>query len=245
MGCINMPGLPSLRSSSTTRETWCRAPSRKQQASSRKQQATSFKLRQSVIYAPDTGMVIWSRAARELVSTIRSKPCEACIRGEAGGSSQQQKGKYDKNRQTKRHRRVLQRSHQDGHHQTPSGGEDLGPAHGHPERGTRSNFQRANGRESRTRRVRKVEAFQKGRLKHSRINSITAPARAGAIIMHPIPKPQATSHKPTSLKRQAAQGASGKLQACVLRAASLSSFKPQAASSELPEPCVLHKVSRS
>jgi hypothetical protein len=178
-------------------------------------------------------MVIWSRAARELVSTIRSKPCEACIRGEAGGSSQQQKGKYDKNRQTKRHRRVLQRSHQDGHHQTPSGGEDLGPAHGHPERGTRSNFQRANGRESRTRRVRKVEAFQKGRLKHPRINSITAPARAGAIIMHPIPKPQATS-----LKRQAAQGASGKLQA--------PSSKRQASSRKRQAlgPCVLHKDMR-
>jgi hypothetical protein len=215
MGCINMPGLPSLRSSSTTRETWCRAPSNKRQAASRKQQATSFKLRQSVIYAPDTGMVIWSRAARELVSTIRSKPCEACIRGEAGGSSQQQKGKYDKNRQTKRHRRVLQRSHQDGHHQTPSGGEDLGPAHGHPERGTRSNFQRANGRESRTRRVRKVEAFQKGRLKHPRINSITAPARAGAIIMHPIPKPQAQASSAKLLKVQAA------------------SFKPRAASVKL------------
>jgi hypothetical protein len=206
----------------------------KLQAASLKQQAASFKLRQSVIYAPDTGMVIWSRAARELVSTIRSKPCEACIRGEAGGSSQQQKGKYDKNRQTKRHRRVLQRSHQDGHHQTPSGGEDLGPAHGHPERGTRSNFQRANGRESRTRRVRKVEAFQKGRLKHPRINSITAPARAGAIILHPIPKPQATS-----LKLQAAQGASGKLQA--------PNSKRQASSRKLRAlgPCVLHKVSRS
>ena len=63
------------------------------QATSSKPQAASFKLRQSVIYAPDTGMIIWSRAARELVSTIRSKPCEACIRGEAGGSSQQQKGK--------------------------------------------------------------------------------------------------------------------------------------------------------
>jgi hypothetical protein len=226
MGCTYTPGL-------STRETWCLAPSRKLQATSSKQQATSFKLRQSVIYAPDTGMVIWSRAARELVSTIRSKPCEACIRGEAGGSSQQQKGKYDKNRQTKRHRRVLQRSHQDGHHQTPSGGEDLGPAHGHPERGTRSNFQRANGRESRTRRVRKVEAFQKGRLKHPRINSITAPARAGAIIMHPIPKPQATS-----LKRQAAQGASGKLQA--------SSSKPQASSRkrQAQGPCVLHKDTR-
>jgi hypothetical protein len=202
----------------------------KLQAASRKQQAASFKLRQSVIYAPDTGMVIWSRAARELVSTIRSKPCEACIRGEAGGSSQQQKGKYDKNRQTKRHRRVLQRSHQNGHHQTPSGGEDLGPAHGHPERGTRSNFQRANGRESRTRRVRKVEAFQKGRLKHPRINSITAPVQLGpsSCIPSRSHKLQASSHKPqassakllkvqaASFKRQAAslklQAASGKLQ---------------------------------
>jgi hypothetical protein len=202
------------------------AASNKPQATSFKQQATSFKLRQSVIYASGTGMVIWSRAARELVSTIRYKPCEACIRGEAGGSSQQ-KGKYDKNRQTKRHRRVLQRSHQDGHHQTPSGGEDLGPAHGHPERGTRSNFQRANGRESRTRRVRKVEAFQKGRLKHPRINSITAPARAGAIIMHPIPKPQATS-----LKQQASSAKLLKVQAASIkpRAASL---KLQAASCKL------------
>jgi hypothetical protein len=198
----------------------------KLQAASRKQQATSFKLRQSVIYAPGTGMVIWSRAARELVSTIRYKPCEACIRGEAGGSSQQQKGKYDKNRQTKRHRRVLQRSHQDGHHQTPSGGEDLGPAHGHPERGTRSNFQRANGRESRTRRVRKVEAFQKGRLKHPRINSITAPVQLGpSSIPSRSHKPQATSYKPQapSCSRCKRQASSVKQQA--------SSFKPQAASS--------------
>ena len=79
--------------------TFCRASLLsldKLQAASCKQQAASFKLRQSVIYAPDTGMVIWSRAARELVSTIRSKPCEACIRGEAGGSSQQ-KGNLCKN----------------------------------------------------------------------------------------------------------------------------------------------------
>jgi hypothetical protein len=218
MGCINMSGLRSLLR---------RRPGAKLQAASRKQQATSFKLRQSVIYASGTGMVIWSRAARELVSTIRSKPCEACIRGEAGGSSQQQKGKYDKNRQTKRHRRVLQRSHQDGHHQTPSGGEDLGPAHGHPERGTRSNFQRANGRESRTRRVRKVEAFQKGRLKHPRINSITAPVQLGpsSCIPSRSHKLQATSYKPQapSCSRCKRQASSPEQQA--------SSFKPQAASS--------------
>jgi hypothetical protein len=62
--------------------------SSKPQAASIKHQASSFKLRQSVIYASKMGMIIWSRAARELVSTIRYKPCEACIRGEAGGSSQ-------------------------------------------------------------------------------------------------------------------------------------------------------------
>jgi hypothetical protein len=44
----NLPGLPSLRSDATTRETWCRAPSSKQQAASKhqaarlKQQATSY-----------------------------------------------------------------------------------------------------------------------------------------------------------------------------------------------------------
>jgi hypothetical protein len=44
----NLPGLPSLRSDATTRETWCRAPSYKHklqaQASSCKTQATSIKL---------------------------------------------------------------------------------------------------------------------------------------------------------------------------------------------------------
>jgi hypothetical protein len=226
MGCINMPGAISLHSDPPPGK-----PGAGHQATSRKrkQQAASCKLRQSVIYASKMGMIIWSRAARELVSTIRYKPCEACIRGEAGGSSQQQKGKYDKNRQTKRHRRVLQRSHQDGHHQTPSGGEDLGPAHGHPERGTRSNFQRANGRESRTRRVRKVEAFQKGRLKHPRINSITAPARAGAIIMHPIPKPQAKLQA-SSFKLQAPSCSRCKRQASSPKQQA-SSCKPRAASS--------------
>jgi len=57
-----------------------------------KPQASSDKLRQSVIYASGAGMVIWSRAARELVSVIRYKPCEACIRGEAGGSFNKSNG---------------------------------------------------------------------------------------------------------------------------------------------------------
>ena len=194
----------------------------KLQATSRKPQAASFKLRQSVIYASGTGMVIWSRAARELVSTIRSKPCEACIRGEAGGSSQQQKGKYDKNRQTKRHRCVLQRSRQDGHHQTPSGGEDLVPAHGHSGCSARRSSRGRKRREHQTRRVRKVEAFQKRRLTHPRINSIMAPVQLGpsSCIPSRSHKLQASSAKllkvqAASFKRRAAslklQAASGKL----------------------------------
>jgi hypothetical protein len=70
--------------------------SSKPQAASSKHQASSFKLRQSVIYASKMGMIIWSRAARELVSTIRYKPCEACIRGEAGGSSQTKGERYER-----------------------------------------------------------------------------------------------------------------------------------------------------
>ena len=174
----------------------------KLQAASRKQQATSFKLRQSVIYAPDTGVVLWSRAARELVSTIRSKPCEACIRGEAGGSSQQ-KGKYDTNRQTKRHRRVLQRSRQDGHHQTPSGGEDLVPAHGHSGCSARRYSRGRKGRENQARRVRTVEAFQKRRLTHPRINSITALA-APAAGAHDSRPAMSSKRQATSSKLQAA-----------------------------------------
>ena len=196
--------------------------SNKPQAASCKRQATSFKLRQSVIYAPDTGMILWSRAARELVSAIRSKPCEACIRGEAGGSSQQQKGTYDTNRQTKRHRRVLQRSRQDGHHQTPSGGEDLVPAHGHSGCSVRRSSRGRTGRENQTRRVRTVEAFQKRRLTHPRINSITAPVQLGPTSCIPSRshKLQASSAKllkvqAASFKRRAAslklQAASGKL----------------------------------
>ena len=187
----------------------------KLQATSFKQQATSDKLRQHVNYAPDTGMILWSRAARELVSMIRCKPCEACIRGEAGSSSQQQKGKYDTNRQTKRHRRVLQRPHQDGHHPTPSGGEDLVPAHGHSGCSARRSSRRRTGRKNQTRRVREVEAFQKRRLTHPRINLNTAPVLLGpsSCIPSRSNKPQASSAK--LLKVQA------------------TSFKPQAASVKL------------
>ena len=90
--------------------------------------------------------------------------------------SSQQKGKYDQNRQTKRHRRVLQRSRQDGHHPTPSGGKNLERAHGYPERGPRSYRQRASQRGQRKNRIREVESFS-GR--NQKI-IITAPARAGA-----------------------------------------------------------------
>ena len=55
----------------------------KLQASSFKRQAATFRALNQ-----DLAVVIWYRAARELVSMIRCKPCEACIRGEAGSSSQ-------------------------------------------------------------------------------------------------------------------------------------------------------------
>jgi hypothetical protein len=93
VSCTNLPGFIVFLTSHT-RETWW--PGAKPQAASSKHQAASFKLRQSVIYASKMGMIIWSRAARELVSTIRYKPCEACIRGEAGGSSQTKGEKYER-----------------------------------------------------------------------------------------------------------------------------------------------------
>ena len=67
----------------------------KLQAASVKPQATSFKRQAATFRAlnQELAVVLWSRAARELVSVIRYEPCKACIRGEAGGSSQQQKGK--------------------------------------------------------------------------------------------------------------------------------------------------------
>jgi hypothetical protein len=189
------------------------------QAASVKQQAASYKPRQSVIYASKMGMIIWSRAARELVSTIRSKPCEACIRGEAGGSSQTKGEKYESNNRSR-----VEMVGRTG----PSSGrcsyacpeksrlrrrEDLYSGTS-PGRQTKNKIQR-----------RRPDASRRGSisgLSHLRKNLITtiAPARAGAIIMHPIPKPQATS-----FKLQAAQGASGKRQA--------PSSKHQAASHEL------------
>ena len=207
----------------------------KLQAASRKQQAASFKLRQSVIYAPDTGMVIWSRAARELVSTIRYKPCEACIRGEAGSSSQTTKGdRYESYNRSRMEmagrtgpsfgRRSYEgpeggwiRSRKDLHSGTSPGGQ------------TKNKIQRRGP--AATRRG-SVSGFP-----HLRKNVIiTAPVQLGPSSCIP-----SRSHKPqaTSLKRQAAQGASGKLQA--------SSSKPQASSRkrQAQEPCVLHKVSRS
>ena len=195
--------------------TFCRAAgghidrkkSNKQQAASNKLQAGGWvpRLQAATFRAlnQELAVVIWSRAARELVSTIQYKPCEACLWGEAGGSSQQQKGKYDKNRQTKRHRRVLQRSHQDGHHQTPSGGEDLVPAHGHSGCSARRSSRGRTGRENQARRVRKVEAFQKRRLTHPRINSITALA-APAAGAHESRPAMSSKRQATSSKLQAA-----------------------------------------
>jgi hypothetical protein len=151
--------------------TFCRAASghidrkksNKLQAASNKLQAGGWvPKRQAATFRTlnqDLAVVIWYRAARELVSTIQYQSCEACLWGEAGSSSQTKGERYDTNRQTKRHRRVLQRPRKDGHHQTPSGGEDMGAAHGHPERRARCALHRAAKRKNRTGSVRKVESF--------------------------------------------------------------------------------------
>ena len=193
-------------------------PGAKLQAASRKQQAASFKLRQHVNYAPDTGMILWSRAARELVSTIRSKPCEACIRGEAGGSSQQQKGNICKNLHlslTTKNLKWRTRSTSTVYRTTRWAQPTI-----------ISTFLRELG-------LVHVMAVQptlgSGTEETSSIN-ITALVQLGPS-SHPIPKPQATS-----LKRQAAQGASGKLQAPSSKRQS-SSRKRQAQG-----PCVLRTV---
>ena len=189
-----MPGLHSLVEHATTRETWCRAPSRKLQAASLKQQATSFKLRQSVIYAPDTGMVICS--------------------------SQQQKGNICQNLHlslTTKNSKWRTRSTSTVYRTTRWAQPTI-----------ISTFLKELG-------LVHVTAAQpipgSGTEETSSIN-ITAPVQLGPS-SHPIPKPQATS-----LKRQAAQGASGKLQA--------SSSKPQASSRKRQAlgPCVLHKDTR-
>ena len=167
-------------------------------------------------------MIIWSRAARELVSTIRSKPCEACIRGEAGGSSQTKGEKYESNNRSR-----MEMAGRTGtssrkcSYACPEKSrlrrrEDLYSGTS-PGRQTRNKIQR-----------RRPDASRRGSvsgLSHLRKNLITtaAPARAGAIIM-PF---KGTSYKrqAASFKLQAAQGASGKRQA--------PSSKHQAASHEL------------
>jgi hypothetical protein len=187
----------------------------KLQAASVKQQAASCKPRQSVIYASKMGMIIWSRAARELVSTIRSKPCEACIRGEAGGSSQTKGEKYESNNRSR-----MEMAGRTGtssrkcSYACPEKSrlrrrEDLYSGTS-PGRQTRNKIQR-----------RRPDASRRGSvsgLSHLHKNLITtvAPARAGAIIM---------PFKGTSFKQQASSSKLLKVQAA--------SFKPQAASIKL------------
>ena len=165
----------------------------KPQATSFKQQAASDKLRQHVNYAPDTGMILWSRAARELVSMIRCKPCEACIWGEAGSSSQQQKGKTCQNlhlslttKNLKWRTRSTSTVSRTTRWEQPT---------------IISTFLRELG----SNETKSLPGS--GTEETSSINQ-HGPGNPGASIMHPIPKPQATS-----FKRQAVQGASDKLQA--------------------------------
>jgi hypothetical protein len=174
-------------------------------------------------------MIICSRAARELVSTIRSKPCEACIRGEAGGSSQTKGEKYESNNRSR-----VEMAGRTGtssrkcSYACPEKSrlrrrEDLYSGTS-PGRQTRNKIQR-----------RRPDASRRGSvsgLSHLHKNLITtvAPARAGAIIM-PL---KGISHK--------LQASSSKLQApscsrCKRQASSpkqqASSCKPRAASSSI------------
>jgi hypothetical protein len=65
---------------------------------SSKQQAASIKLQAAAIchLCIENGYDNLSRAARELVSTIRYKPCEACIRGEAAAAHINKGEKYER-----------------------------------------------------------------------------------------------------------------------------------------------------
>jgi hypothetical protein len=167
-------------------------------------------------------MIICSRAARELVSTIRSKPCEACIRGEAGGSSQTKGEKYESNNRSR-----VEMAGRTGtssrkcSYACPEKSrlrrrEDLYSGTS-PGRQTRNKIQR-----------RRPDASRRGSvsgLSHLHKNLITtvAPARAGAIIM-PL---KGISHKlqAASFKQQASSSKLLKVQA--------TSVKPQAASIKL------------
>jgi hypothetical protein len=229
VSCTNLPGLPSLRSDATTRETWCRAPSHKPQATSSKQQATSFKLRRFVIYASKMGMIIWSRAARELVSTIRSKPCEACIRGEAGGSSQtkgERHESYNKSRMEMAGRTGP--SFRGSYYPSSEGSRIRSRKRFHPGTSlggqTKSQIQRRGAAATRRCSVSRFPPFRKNLIiPRAPAASWGIPSSSPARL-----KPQATSNKlfkaqAPSCSRCKRQASSPKQQA--------SSFKPQAASS--------------
>ena len=187
----------------------------KLQATSVKRQAATFRALNQ-----DLAVVIWYRAARELGSMIRYKPCEACIRGEAGSSSQTKGERYESYNRSRMEmagrtgpspgRRSYAgseegrlRSRKDLHSGTSSGGQ------------TKNKIQR--WRPAATRRG------SVSGLPHLRKNVINmAPVTLGpsSCIPYRSLKPQASS-----FKLQAAQGASGKRQA--------PSNKPQASSRKL------------
>ena len=191
----------------------------KLQATSFKQQAASDKLRQHVNYAPDTGMILWSRAARELVSMIQYKPCEACIREEAGSSSQQ-KGK------------ICQELHLSLMIKNLKWRILLTNMVSRTTRWEQPTIISTFLRELGSNETKSLPGS--GTEETSSINQ-HGPGNPGAIIMHPIPKPQAASRK---LQAPSSEGSSEKLRSCsrCKRQASspkrqASSFKPQAASS--------------
>jgi hypothetical protein len=77
----NLPGLPSLRSDATTRETWCRAPSHKLQATSCKTQAQAASIKLQALQGSSTKLL--------KVQATSFKPQAASIKLQAASSKLQ------------------------------------------------------------------------------------------------------------------------------------------------------------
>jgi hypothetical protein len=247
VSCTNLPGF-IVYLTSHTRETWW--PGAKPQAASSKQQAASFKLRQSVIYASKMGMIIWSRAARELVSTIRYKPCEACIRGEAGGSSQTKGERHERKNSKIRipSGRSEARRGQEECRQVLTG-TDPGDAAGTPRvpnygpkihrdrisGNSKSSRQRSSSRLCLELTQRALSGATPLTTNLPGLPSLRSSSHHQGNLV-PGSKPQAASkHQATSNKQQALQGSSYKQQASSTKLLKVqaTSFKPQAASIKL------------
>jgi hypothetical protein len=198
------------------------ATSHKPQAASSKQQASSCDNLSSM--HQKLGMIIWSRAARELVSTIRYKPCEACIRGEAGGSSQTKGEKYESNNRSRMEMAGRTGpSFRGSYYPSSEGSRIRSRKRFHPGTSlggqTKSQIQRRGAAATRRCSVSRFPSFRKNLIIPG------APAASWGI---PSSSPARLKHQAASNKQQALQGSSTKL-----LKVQATSFKPQAASIKL------------